>query len=177
MNGGAQPVCPVSFGNASKLPKCALKSFAQALKAFRKADYACFPVRERKHKMVEQMIEKLSLDCNLQLSHPCKVRLTQHSGIINLGEEHLFLRTLQRTPCFNPPLQRSNLSIRKSPRIAPLQILEKSLRLEAGINLKLCLNLFPNILKGIRPGPPRVLHLGLAWKHAAIPPFSCRLFV
>src|SRR5262249_6992192 len=68
----------------------------------------------------------------------------QPAGVMHLGEEHLLGRPVQGTPLLEPPLQRTQLAVGETPRVAALQVAKQRLGLQAGVELEHRLQLGPD---------------------------------
>jgi len=87
-----QPIRPVQLRHATQLRQRVLQPFAETLVALGEADRARLPVRVRQHEMVDQVIERHSLDGHAQLGTVCEVAGAQPPGVMHLVEEHLLRR-------------------------------------------------------------------------------------
>src|SRR5262249_61969071 len=130
------PIRPVPRGYAAQLPQRVLQTFTQALETLRKADRYGLPSRVGQHEMVDQVLERLSLDCHPQIFHACKVRRPQPAWFVHLREEHFLRRSPEGPPAPHLALQRSQLPLGKSTGVAPLQLTEDRLGLEARLLLQ-----------------------------------------
>ncbi|MBA7712255.1 hypothetical protein ES703_121227 [subsurface metagenome] len=74
--------------------------------------------------MIDQMVERFACYRYSQLIHVRKIALAQLSGLILLGEKHLFRGSFQGSPYLDPSLQCPQLSIRELAGVAALQILK-----------------------------------------------------
>ena len=92
-----------------------------------------FPVRVRQHEVIDQVVERLTLDRYVQACHVREVRCAQPPGVMHLTEKHFLLGTFGSAPPFHASLKRSQLSILKPTWVLPLQPLKKRLRLQTGI--------------------------------------------
>ena len=84
------------------------------------------------------------------------------AGMIGLGEEHFPGWSLRGSPIFDPPLQRSQLTVLVRARLHPLESFENSLSFQAGIIVQQFFDPGPVVPEGILAGPPEVLRLCLA---------------
>jgi hypothetical protein len=150
------PVGTMPPRHGTQLPQRVLKTFAQTLEALRKADRRRLPVRVGQHEVVDQVVKALALDRHAQLVHRGEVRCAQPARLMHLREEHLLRRTGLRTPAFDVPLQRPQLAVRKTTRIAPLQLAEDRLGLQPRIAVEQFTNLVPHCLERIGPRRPGV---------------------
>jgi hypothetical protein len=107
--------------------------------------------------VIDQVRKALPLDRHAQLFHVREVGGRQPARMVLLHEKHLAAGTFRCPPVLHVPLQRPQLPILKSPRVASLQILKQRLGFQPGAHFQLLLDLSPNIRKRI--GPPA------AWLH------------
>jgi hypothetical protein len=127
------PVGAMPLGHGAQLPQRVLQPLAQTLEALREADRRRLPVRVRQDKVVDQMVETLLLDRHAQFVHRREVRRAQPTWLMHLREEYLLGRPARATPELDVPLQRPQLVVGKTPRMAPLQLAEDRLRLQPRI--------------------------------------------
>jgi hypothetical protein len=125
----AQPIGAMPQGDAGKFPQRVLQAVAQRLQTLRETDRRRFPVRVGQHRVVHQVIERLSGDRHAQFVHVREVRRQQFARPMDLAEKHFLRRPRCRPPGFHPPLQRPQLTVGKPPRVLPLQPLEQRLGL------------------------------------------------
>jgi hypothetical protein len=85
---GAHSIRPVPRRHRAQFPHRVLDTFAQAFKALREADRRRLPVRIGQHEMVDQVLERLSLDRHAQVVHAREVRRRQPAWFVYLGEKH-----------------------------------------------------------------------------------------
>ena len=95
------------FRDGAELPEGGLQALAEGLEALRVADLDMFPVAVGQDEVVQEVLEKLSPDGDFKIAHVGKVGGGQNARIVDLREEHLLGGPLQRSPLFDPPLQRS----------------------------------------------------------------------
>ena len=110
----------MEFRHATDLPETPLQSFAQALKALGKTDYARFPVRIGQHKMEDQMFKWLLVYTDPQLGHVGEIRLAQAPGRMLLRKPHLPARPFRRPPHLDPALKGPQLAVGKLHRMLSL---------------------------------------------------------
>jgi len=173
----AQPVGPVPLRHPAQLPQRVLQAFAQALEALREADRRRLPVRVGQHEVVDQVLERLTLDGHTQAAHPREVRRRQPARLVHLGEEHFLGRTVQRSPAAHLPLQGPQLSVREPTRMAALQLLEDRLGLKPRVLLQQFAHFRPDRDEWIDPCPPGVLRRGRARQLPESLVLTCRLLV
>ena len=125
----AQPIRPMPRRHAPQLDERVLQAPAQALEALREADRHRLPVRVRQHEVVHQVVEALPLDRHRQPVHRREIRRAQPPWLVNLREEHLLRRPVQRPPAANVSLQRPQLRVGEAPRVLPLQLVKDRLGL------------------------------------------------
>ena len=94
-----------------------------------------------------------------------------------LREEDLLGGALDRPPSLHAPLQRPQLSVLESTRVAPLQILKERLGLEPWVDLEMSTNPAPDLGERIRSRPPGVRRPDLARELSEIPVLARRLLV
>jgi hypothetical protein len=109
--------------------------------------------------------------------HRTEVGSAEPARFVDLSEKYFLGRAQTRAPAADMPLQGSQLVVRKPPRLAPLQLLENRLGLEAGIGFKELAHLGPDLLEGIGASAPGVRLRGIAGPFAEVPVFACGLLV
>jgi hypothetical protein len=152
----AQPVGSMPLGHAAQFPQRILQALTQALEALREADRRRLPVRVAQHEVVDQVVERLTLDAHAQAAHAREVRGRQPARFVHLGEEHLLRWPGQRSPAPHLPLQAPQLPVRELARMAPLQLAEDRLGLQARLIHQHRLHLLPNTDERIDARPPVV---------------------
>lgn len=70
----AQPVSAMPPGNAREFPQRVLQTFAERFQALRQTNRRRLPVRVGQHRVVHQMVERLTGDGHAQLVHVREVR-------------------------------------------------------------------------------------------------------
>jgi len=174
VGGRREVVRPVQLGHLAHLPDGRLEAADQGLEALRKTDPARLPIRIRQDKVEKQVVETLAPKANLQLVHAGEVTLGVLPGTVLLGEENLALRTVQRPPATNLPLQRTKLAVRKAQIRAPLQRLEDRHRLQTWRLCEHRFDLWPDRRERVRTGPiPPWALLPLAGKATDPMPTGC----
>ena len=68
------------------------------------------PVGIAQHKMIKQMLKRLSGNRNVKLVHVRKIRTGPLTGFVVLGEKNLFGGTMECLPSLDPTLQRTELA-------------------------------------------------------------------
>jgi hypothetical protein len=169
---GGEPIGAVHLGNRSQFPEGVLKSLAEALETFGKADCAGLPVGIGQDKVIDHVIKRLAGECNPQLVHVREVRGSQLAGPVDLVEENLLGRALGGSPHFDLALQGAELDVGELAWKAALEIGEKGLGLEPGIELQHVTKLGPHILERILPRPPGSRAHGFARQPLGMPVLS-----
>jgi hypothetical protein len=165
-----QPIRPVHLWHAAQLRQRVLQPFTETLVALREAHRARLPVRVSQHEMVDQVIERQSLDGHAQTGAVREVAGAQPPRVMHLVEEHLLRRARQRSPLLDPPLQRPQLTVGELAGIAALQIDEQRLGLQTGVEAEHLLQLRPDRDERIGFGTPVPGHeLDLAGQPAQLP--------
>ena len=173
-----QPIGAMALRHAAQFPQRILQSLAEALQAFREADRARLPVRVSQHKVVDQVREREAVDRHAQLGAMREVAGAEPTGMMDLSEEDLLGRAFESTPFAAPPLQGPQLAVRESAWKASLQVGKERLRFQTGIDLKLRLQLRPDLGKGIGASQPISVHdFDLAGQLAEPAILACRLGV
>ena len=113
------------------------------------------PLTSYATRLRRRVIERIALNRHAQLLHACEVRLRTLTRCIYLLKEHLFPRAFQSPLALHLPLQRSELSVLKAARIAPLQVVEERLSIKAGQKLQVLPELLPHLCKHVF-APPHV---------------------
>ena len=98
------PVCLVLQWHAAKFPERILQAIAQTFKALRIADRRRFPVRIRKHKVIEQVRKSLPFNRDFERVHVREIGLAQSAGHMLLRKENLLPRSFGCTPMLQAPL-------------------------------------------------------------------------
>jgi len=73
IDGTAEVVCPVVFGNPTELPKSILEPGTETLIAFGKTYTGRLPVRPAQDKMIQHMVKRLAIDCYGQILHSSEI--------------------------------------------------------------------------------------------------------
>jgi hypothetical protein len=173
----AHSIGAMPLGRHAQLPQRVLVSFAQALEALRKAHRRRLPVRVGQHKMIDQVVEAVSLDRHVQVVHRREVRRRQPARLMLLREEHFLRRPRLRTPTLDVPLQRPQLLVRELPRMPPLQLAENRLGLQPRIAFQKFADLVPDRLERVGPRHPSVRLGDFAGQLVQIAILPCRLFI
>ena len=173
----AQPVGAVPLRHAAQLPQGVLQPLAEALQALRKADRRRLPIGVGQHEVVRQVGERLPLDGHAQVAHVREVAGAQPAGLVHLGEEDFLGRPGLGPPALDVSLQRPQLAVGEAAGVAPLQILEDGLGLQAGVDLQQGTDLGPDLAEGVGAGPPGMPRGQLAGELAVVQVFASRLLV
>jgi hypothetical protein len=172
-----QTIGAVSLGNSSQFPQGVLQPFAEALEALGEADRAGLPVGVGEHEVVNQVVERFASDGHAEFTHVGEVALGEPSRFVGLCEEHLLGRPFEGAPLFDPALQATELDVGEAPREAPLQVVEKGLGLEPGIEPELFDEWEPDVLERVLPGPPGMRDSPLTGERLGVAVLACRLLV
>jgi hypothetical protein len=157
-DGGRQPVGAVQQRHATQLPQGVLQAVAEALVALREADRARLPIRVGQHEVVDQVVKGKAGDGHVQVGAMGEVAGGEPAGVVDLGEEHLLGRSVQRPPLLDPSLQRTQLAIGEVAREASLQVGKQGLGLQAGVDAEQLFEARPDIGEGVGPGTPVAVH-------------------
>ena len=153
-----QPIGAVALRYAAQFPQRVLHPLAEALQALRKADRARLPVRVSQHKVVDHVRERNAVDRHPQLGAMREIAGTEPTGVMDLSEKNLLGRAFESTPFAAASLQRPQLTVREAARKAPLQISEEGLGFQPVVELKLLLDLRPDLEEGIGTRQPISVH-------------------
>jgi hypothetical protein len=171
-----QPIRPMQRRHASQFPQRVLQPLAQTLQAFRETDRSRFPVGVRQHEMIHHVLETTAVDGHAQVRTVREVAGSQATGMMYLSEEHLLGRTLLGTPTLDAPLQGPQLPVGETLRETTLQVREKGLRLQSGVDLKFRFEFGPELDEGVWVRPPVPVHAyDLAGQLAEPAILACRL--
>jgi hypothetical protein len=146
-----QSVGAVHLRHAAQLPQGVLQPLAETLEALGEADRPRLPVGVGQHEVVDQVREHHPVDGHAQIRAVREVAGAQPAGVMHLGEEDLLGGPLQRTPTLHSTLERAQLPVGETPRVAALQVGEQRLGLQAGVELKHLLEFGPDRGEGIGP--------------------------
>jgi hypothetical protein len=163
---GGEPVRPVNGRDAAQFCQCVLQSVGERLERLGKTDRAGLPVRVGQHKVVDQVIEWLTVDRDTQIRHVREVGGTQPTGRVELREEHFLRRTLSGPPRLDPPLERPQLPVGKTAGVFPLELPKQRQRFQSRVEGQPLGNAGPDIGEGVRVSAPGVRHPYLAGKPA-----------
>jgi hypothetical protein len=177
-HGGRQPIGAVQPRHSPQFPQGILQPVAEALVALGEADRPRLPVRVRQHEVVDQVIERRTLDRHVQVGAVGKIAGRQPAGVMHLGEEHLLGRPLHGPPLLDVPLQGAQLSIGEAARETPLQVGEQRFGLQTGVEGQLVSELGPDVGERVGPGTPVAIHaFDLTGQLTQAAVLACRLGV
>ena len=157
-----QPVGAVDVGRPAQFPQGVLQPLAEALEALGKTERSRLPIRVREHEVIDQVREGHVSDGHAELIAVREVAGAQPARLVDLTEEHLLGRALQRPPALDAPLQRPHLAVGEAARVLPLEMLQQGLGLQAGVDRQQLLQLGPDVGEGVGFRAPGVLHAYLA---------------
>ena len=100
----------------------------------RKTDGAGLLKEIGQHEVIDHVVEGLAEDGDAELGHAGKVRLSEPTRLVDLGEEDLLGRTFEGAPPFDPALQATELDVRETSWKTPLQVEEEGLGLEPRVD-------------------------------------------
>jgi hypothetical protein len=106
--------------HAAQRPHRVLEPGTEALETLRETERHVLPIRVRQHKVVDQMREGLAVDRHAQLAHVREVGGAQPARQVLLREVDLLVRTARGLPVFDPPLQRTQLTVVELTGMTPL---------------------------------------------------------
>jgi len=173
----AQTIRPMTLRYAAQVVQRVLQSFTQALEALREAERHRLPVRVGQHEVVDHVLEALAGYGHAQLGHVREVRRGQPAGFMHLAEEYFLGRSRRGPPAPHLPLQGPQLSVAEPSRVAPLQLAEDCLGLQAGLLLEQRAHFRPDLGKRIEPRGP-VMRPGQFAGQLLLPSIlACRLVV
>lgn len=132
-NGRRQPVGAVKLRHPAQGYQRILQALAQALEALGEADRPRFPVRVGQYEVVDHVVQRHAVDGDAQRGAVCEVAGAQPTRMVNLAEEHLFGRAVQRTPLLDVALQGAQLAVGEASRKTALQVVEQGLGLQSGV--------------------------------------------
>lgn len=163
---GREPVGAVDQGHAAEFRQRVLQPIGQRLEGLGEAHRAGLPVRVGEHEVVDQVLERPAIDGHPQVGHVREVGGTQPTGRVDLGEEHFLRRSVARTPRFDPPLERAELSVREHARVLPLELPEEGQRLQPRVEGQAFDDAGPDIGERVRVCAPGMRHPYLAGEPA-----------
>jgi hypothetical protein len=176
-HGRRQPVGAVDRGRAAQLPQGVLKALAEALQALGEAERPRLPVRVGQDKVIKQMREGRPGDRDAEVAAVGEVAGAQPARRVDLAEEDLLGRPVQRPPLLDPALQRPHLAVGEPAGVLALQVGQQGLGLQAGVDRQQRFELGPDVGEGVGPGPPGVLHAYLTRQPSEPPVLACGLVV
>jgi hypothetical protein len=123
------------------------------------------------------VVEGLAEDGDAELGHAGKVRLSEPTRLVDLGEEDLLGRSFEGAPPFDPALQATELDVGETPWKTPLQVEEEGLGLEVRVEPEHFQESGPDILERVLPGPPGVWDSPLTGEQVGVAVLACRFLV
>jgi hypothetical protein len=182
VDGRTQTVAAVASRNTAEFPDRVLESVRQRLERFRGTHRHRFPIRVRQHEVVDEVVERLTLNGDGQIIHGREVGTGEIAGVMDLREHRLAARSERGPPVSHlslesPPVARVELTgiLRLHPR-------EERFGLEPGLGRQLrgdgCPNgleriaasaIGPGFLGGAGQGPRRAVLAGGFLVHACPP--------
>ncbi len=172
-----QTVRTVDLRHAAQLRQGVLQAVAETLEALGEADRPRLPVRVGQDEVVHQVRKGRGRDGDTQVGAVGEVRGRQPARMVDLAEEDLLGWPVQGPPLLDPPLQGSQLAIRETSRIQPLQPAEQGLGFQARVERQLLLEQGPDLGERVGPGSPGMVHAYLAGELAEPPVAACRLVI
>jgi len=177
VDGRAHAVGAMPLGNSSQFPQGVLQAFAQTLEAFGEADRAGLPVGVGEHEVRDEVVERLAGDGDLERAHVGEVGGGEPPRLMGLREEHLLGGPFEGAPALDPSLQAPQLDVGEAPWIAPLQVEKEGFGLEPRVEPELFLELGPDVVERVFPGPPGAGRASLAGEPVRVAVLACRLLV
>jgi hypothetical protein len=107
----------------------------------------------------------------------CEIALRLMAWHVDLRKENFAWLPFERSPDFDFPLQRAQLSFLELSPMLPAQMIKDCLGLDRGVAFKQLLNLRPEFGKGVRPSAITARLFRLTRKLAGLAPFTSRLLV
>jgi hypothetical protein len=165
-----QPVGAVEFGHAAQFPQGVLQAFTETLEGLGEADRARLPVGVREHEVIDHVIERHSVNGHAQVVAVAEIAGSQPTGMMHLGKENLFGRTVLCPPLLEPPLQRPQLAVGEATRVTGFQVGKEGLGLQPRVEVELLLEFGPDVVEGICAcSPGMVYHGHLAGQPVELP--------
>src|ERR1700757_3966760 len=120
-----EAVTAVFLRYATERPQGVLQTLGQGDEALAAQYHASLlPTGERQAEVIEPMIERDTSDAHAQLHRIGEIRQRLLTRRMLLTEDHLPLRSMQRLPVADPPLQRASQIVRKA-RMPSLHLLQQ----------------------------------------------------
>lgn len=139
-----QPVGAVQLWHSAQRSQGILQALAQALEALGEADRPRLPVRVGQHEVVDHVVERHAVEGDTQVGAMREIAGAQPTGMVNLAEEHLFGRAVQRTPPLDVALEGAQLAVGEAARKTALQVVEQGLGLQSGVEAEQLFELGPD---------------------------------
>jgi hypothetical protein len=161
MDGRAQRIGAVHLGSAIDLPERVLNPLSQRLKGLAKAHRNGLHIRVRQDQMGHQMWKRYSGKNDVQIFHLGEIGRGALSGRVDVLEDDLLRRSMDRLPVGNLPLEGAHLGRGRVLRVLGAEHGKQRRALQGRISLYLFSHPGPILFTGVLPGPPgpRVLHL------------------
>jgi hypothetical protein len=103
--------------------------------------------------MVHQMIERLASDGDRKRVHAREVRRGEITRLVDLTKDDGAIRSVQRSPLSNSPLEGAAVGVEKRPRMLVAKPIEEGLGGELRLGLESLLDLDPDLGERIDPSP------------------------
>jgi hypothetical protein len=158
LHGRGQPISPMQLRHAAQFPQGVLQAFAEALQALRKTDRSRLPIGVGENEMIDQVVERNALDGHVQVGAVGEIAGRQPTGVMHLGEENLLGGSALGAPDLDPALQGAQLAVGEASGEASLQVGEKGLGLQSGVELQLGFEFGPDLDEGVRACSPVPVH-------------------
>jgi hypothetical protein len=158
LDGGGESVRAVQFGHAAQEPQGVLHPFTEAFQALGEAHRARLPVGVSQDKVVDHVVERTAVDGHAEVGAVGEVAGGQATGMMHLGEEDLFGRSLLGTPGLAPPLQSPQETVAEAAWETPLQVGQKGLGLEFGVQSQEFFESRPDVGENIGSSQPVPIH-------------------
>ena len=172
---GGEPIGAVNGGHAAELSQRVLQPVGQRLERLGEAHRASLPVREGEDEVVDQVVERPTINGHPQVGHVREVGGTQTAGRVHLGEEHFLRWPVARPPRLDPTLERAELAVRETTGVFPLELPEQGQRLQSGVEGEPLDDAVPDAVEGVRVSPPGMGHPYLGGKPGEPAVLACGL--
>jgi hypothetical protein len=104
--GGREAVAAVLARRAAERPERVLQALGQRHMALTaEHDMGVLETRAGQPEVVQPVLERLAGDGDAEVAHVGEVRQAEPAGLVQLAEEHLLLRAVQRPPAADPALE------------------------------------------------------------------------
>ena len=172
---GREPIGAVNGGHAAEFGQRVLQPVGQRLERLGEAHRAGLPIRVGEYEVVDQVLERLTVDGHPQIGHVREIGGTQPTGRVNLGEEYFLRRSVTRAPGLHPPLERAELTIGEAPGVLALELPEQGQRLQPRIEDQSFRDADPDVGEGVRVSTPGMRHPYLAGEPVEPAVLACGL--